>query len=262
MTQPQLSLYQLGLSPEEIREELQDRFQGHASVTAEENEINILREQVQAETGLQLEDKPFRLNAQTVFYTYSRCPLEAEYVVDWFLQQWADIRWITFSNEHHADGGLHLHGVVKFSTKWNRADATRLFDIPHGDTTYHPEFKGARSVVRCLRYLQKEKFHNATGDLKTPERVPWPGTQSRKAVDHEAYHAVLRKSSTPTDFVDGIREVAARDFVIHHGQLKSFADSYYREPQIYKAPFDWESFLHVPPEMSGWVEEVFADVSA
>lgn len=94
--------------------------------------------------------KPFRLQAQQIFCTWPQCDLLPEDALA-ILQEKLELKEWFIVQEHHKDGGLHLHGYLKLQQKINTTDC-HLFDLAGS----HGSYEGCRSKAKAISYLQKE----------------------------------------------------------------------------------------------------------
>ncbi len=113
---------------------------------------------------------PFSQRAVKFALTYARCALSKEYVADFFDDKWGnDVEWIVVAQEHHRDGGLHLHVGIRFIAQryWTDPGWADLVgpveDAYIGPAqedrigrTYHGNYQVMKNVKFWLRYLMKE----------------------------------------------------------------------------------------------------------
>lgn len=109
-------------------------------------------------------DGKFRLNARLVFITAPRCDVPPEYYWAFLRKKFKDAKW-RVGQEHHKDGGLHLHALgCKPQGKKFNITSCDSFDIDYKGKSYHMNVGNARVPSACLKYVQKEGF-NVCGDL-------------------------------------------------------------------------------------------------
>lgn len=92
----------------------------------------------------------FRLNAKAVFLTYPRCSINKQSIYDHLLSLHHPVDKILVAQEHHEDGGLHIHALIIFKSKINIRNE-RYFDFE----SYHPNIQGCRSVKKTIEYITK-----------------------------------------------------------------------------------------------------------
>lgn len=96
----------------------------------------------------------FRLNSQTLFLTYPKCPkLPEELLVH--LQKIFKLDSYLIAREQHMDGTFHLHAYLRLEKKINIKDEKKC-DWRVDDTNYHPNIQGCRSPKAVLKYVCKD----------------------------------------------------------------------------------------------------------
>lgn len=99
----------------------------------------------------------FRVDSQTLFVTYPKCPLEPqaclEHLEKVFVKPGIDSYII--AKEQHMDGTYHLHVYLRLKAKKNIKDA-RKCDWKVDGVNYHPNIQGARSPKAVLKYVTKD----------------------------------------------------------------------------------------------------------
>jgi hypothetical protein len=96
----------------------------------------------------------WRFNAQTIFLTYSQCPLSREDLLVHLNELFA-IKDYVVAQENHQDEGLHLHAFLKLERKINKTNpnfADILGGPPDG---YHPNIQSPRSIKAVIQYVEK-----------------------------------------------------------------------------------------------------------
>lgn len=107
----------------------------------------------------------YRANRSQFFLTYSRCPLDKEYLLD-ALRNIGEVQSYVIAREQHQDGGTHLHAFVRFRDKKNFRDARWADVVDEDGVVYHPNDGGAvRSHKAVLKYVQKDGDFISSGDL-------------------------------------------------------------------------------------------------
>lgn len=89
----------------------------------------------------------FRLQARNLFLTYPRCNTLPGTVLE-RIKTNLDPEWSVVCQEHHGDGSLHLHCVIRLKKKFT----TRLSDCFDYLTGKHGNYRAARSLVDVLKY--------------------------------------------------------------------------------------------------------------
>jgi hypothetical protein len=116
-----------------------------------------------------------RLNADKFLLTYSRCPAPKQTIAEALIRQLDTprnrIKLCVASEEHHQDGGLHVHVVLEFSKRRDVNPATsfdlRLRDGRGQEVAFHPNVKAlkgahgsltttAATIDNVLEYITKE----------------------------------------------------------------------------------------------------------
>lgn len=97
----------------------------------------------------------FRLQSQTLFLTYSQCPLPKEHVLE-TLQSLLRIRDYIVAEERHADGNSHIHCYLKLLEKSNTRDPTFLDLEGLEGEIFHPNIQSVRSPTQVQKYCTKE----------------------------------------------------------------------------------------------------------
>lgn len=99
--------------------------------------------------------KSFRLQSQTLFLTYSQCPLPKEHVLE-ALQWCLKIRDYIVAEERHADGNSHIHCYLKLLQKLHLRDGTWFDLVGLEGEIYHPNIQSVRSPTAVQKYCTKE----------------------------------------------------------------------------------------------------------
>lgn len=116
----------------------------------------------------------FRLNAQNLFLTYPRCPVDKSEALRQ-LQAILPLQWALVAQEHHQDGELHLHVAMRLRTKPNirRQD---LFDLIVDGKTYHGNYQSIKRLPAVIAYVRKSDpeplAHGEPPTIKTPCEKP------------------------------------------------------------------------------------------
>lgn len=121
-----------------------------------------------------------RWQGQRFFFTYSRCNLEFDDVLD-AIKSKKPFRRAIIVREPHADGEPHIHVVVEFERRIDFRDP-HFFDIG----TAHPNFGPVRTWGACVNYCRKGPSCPIRYEGCTPEDATESSTGSREESDHYA----------------------------------------------------------------------------
>lgn len=94
---------------------------------------------------------PFRLQAKSIFVTWARCDADPAELLLWLIDNAATPAKIRVAQEHHADGGLHLHAALAWGARKDFRNE-RFLDYAE----CHPNIQRCRNWKAALRYLNKE----------------------------------------------------------------------------------------------------------
>jgi len=100
-----------------------------------------------AEAG---EPKKFRLQAKHIGLTYSQCDIPKREMFDWLMTTFKPAA-LCVSEEHHKDGGLHLHCYLRFIVAINTRNEN-YFDW----RGFHASIEAIRHLKSWLIYIKKE----------------------------------------------------------------------------------------------------------
>lgn len=167
----------------------------------------------------------FRLQAKNFLLTYSQCNASKEELLE-FLKTKGHVAEYCIGQEHHEDGGLHLHAWVSFKEKVRTTD-TRYFDLRE----FHPNILRARSKKGSIEYCSKED----------PE--PLESYQQKRS-----YGDILAEAETEEQFLAMVRESHPRDYVLCYDRIKSMSSNHFKvdvEPYVPR----FTSFTNVPLEL-------------
>jgi len=98
--------------------------------------------------------KSFRLNSQTLFLTYPKCPILPELMLT-KLENIVKLDIYLIAQEQHMDGSFHLHCYLRLDHKMNIKDE-RKFDVTVDGTVYHPNIQSVRSPKSVIKYVVKD----------------------------------------------------------------------------------------------------------
>lgn len=96
----------------------------------------------------------FRVNAVTLFLTWSRTDFDITECIDWLVDKEPTLSLIRIASEHHEDGALHRHAILRFKRKRDIRDP-RHFDFAKTHCNIKP-ISGKNGFIKSWRYLEKE----------------------------------------------------------------------------------------------------------
>jgi len=175
----------------------------------------------------------FRLQSKCIFLTYPRCDFALDSFVrnieNFFREQ--GIEKGVACQEHHADGGLHLHAAFQLKEKWSGRGAD-MFDrlvVPPAHPNISGKFRGG--ARKAFKYCMKEE---------------WVVLPTDGSFDLEVFLdlAARKKNTTPSLMVGEIAKGADLDrlddlfpeyLLLHHGQVERYLQ--FRELKRRRAVF-------------------------
>lgn len=176
----------------------------------------------------------YRFQGRHVFLTYPRCDLTRDQVNERICANFP-VESIVVAQEHHEDGGLHLHVFVRFTRKFDSRNE-RVFDYDE----YHPNIQCPRSPKSCYEYCKK-------ADDECIDTFPAGyGTIKRKWGD------IISDSQTKDDFLAAVVEHYPRDAALSWRRLGEFCESRYREYSPDYQPTYQESAFRIPECIADW----------
>lgn len=108
----------------------------------------------------------FRLQGKQIFLTYSQCDLDPNELLLWLLDKVDPIR-LRVGQEHHEDGGLHLHCVLKSRKRLN-IQSERYFDWQG----FHPSIEKVKHWEKTWKYCAKEgNYFDYEGEGESDDEV-------------------------------------------------------------------------------------------
>lgn len=185
----------------------------------------------------------FQINSQSLFLTYSQCPLPYEDFVITILEHpiLSTNDGYAISQELHADGNTHYHALFHFA-KPIRTKNCRLFDLGQ----YHPNVQPVRSIKHVYDYVTKHG--NVFEDLGTlAGRLKRNGTSWKDALAAETYEEAcyIVETNYPRDWVlsgDRIRANLRHKFPDHVSAVPA-------------PTYDNASFTNVTAPLLDWVRD-------
>lgn len=99
--------------------------------------------------------------AKSWLITYPQCPISIEEMKIFLLEKEKikehGIRYMVICQEHHQDGGEHLHVFIQLEApmRLGKKDMEE-FDYDTEDTLYHPNIQSCRSPKDAIKYVKKD----------------------------------------------------------------------------------------------------------
>lgn len=167
----------------------------------------------------------FRLQAKNFLLTYSQCDKSKEELLE-FLQTKGCVNEYCIGQEHHQDGGLHLHAWVSYKEKIRTSDS-RYFDMGE----FHPNIVRARSKKGSIEYCSKDD----------PEPL-------KKFREKRSYGDILDEADSEEQFLKLVQESHPRDYVLFYDRIKGMAKEHFKpDPAPYQVRY--RDFINVPLDM-------------
>lgn len=186
---------------------------------------------------------PFRCDARNFFLTYPNSTALPHGLLHQHLNDLDKPTTVYSCREQHENGEFHHHAIVQFANKFNCRNE-RYFDIEHEGHTYHPKVEGCRSLRDSNTYIGKDGVTLGDPIATTAER--------RKDV----YSDLLADATDARNFMQLVEERDAKNFVLNHDRLESFATKRWGKWAEAEEPrFAVDTFTRVPQDMQTWVTE-------
>lgn len=90
--------------------------------------------------------------AQGWFLTWPRCLLTPDELLPSILVHLPPVKWCIIAQEHHEDGGLHVHAAVFFERRFQ----PKVFDKFDDCAGQHGNYQTMKSMKGSIAYLHKE----------------------------------------------------------------------------------------------------------
>lgn len=153
----------------------------------------------------------FRFAAKNVLLTFPRCSLPPKELFDWIKKTW-NTKYVCIGQEHHEDGGLHLHCYIQFKQKFDSKDV-RVFDY----AGHHPNITPPNqysSPAKGRAYCKKEGWQVVEDNWENLDLEDIEvGKRKQAFLDWEWYqnHKVLKSMidiiwPIKIDFMDEMQE--------------------------------------------------------
>jgi hypothetical protein len=186
-------------------------------------EVEATEEKETENQELLPKDNPkFRINAQNLFLTYSKCPLPMEYLKERLMQLLPVSKYIV-AHELHKNGLSHLHAYLRLEKKIDRNDP-RFLDIDG----FHPNIRSCRSPKAVQTYCTKEGNYITNMDF-------YIGSPYRDATEM-ARQGDLRGAMTLLD------TLKPRDMVIYGSRIRQHLLDQRRQHAKRKSYYSMEDY--------------------
>lgn len=187
----------------------------------------------------------FYFSARYVLLTYAQCGTLSEWdVLDHISSLGGEC---IIGREDHVDGGTHLHVFVDFGRK-KQSRRSSFFDVGGK----HPNVVPSRGRPEGGWDYATKDGDVVAGGLARPgsDRLPAAANIWSSVVDAESRE----------EFLDLVRQLDPKTFVLRHRELLEYADRYFAERiEPYVGPVGLEFELGVVPELAGWRGELAAN---
>lgn len=149
----------------------------------------------------------FRFDSCYLFATYSQSGGIDHNELYEFINSKCSVDWCRICTEHHEDGNLHNHFIVKFKKRFTTRDP-RCFDFQG----IHPKIEPVKSVPGAIKYCGKEQFTDFgelpsnTGKRSRDEALALAGS-----TDEGEYLKACLEAQVPYNYAKRFRELAFTD---------------------------------------------------
>nr|AIY33301.1 RepA [Panicum streak virus] len=144
----------------------------------------------------------FRHRNVNTFLTYSKCPLEPEFIGEHLFRLTKDYEpaYILVVRETHTDGTWHCHALLQCIKPVTTRDE-RYFDIDR----YHPNIQSAKSTDKVREYIlkdPKDKWEKGTYIPRKKSFVP-PGKESseKKPSKDEVMREIMTHATSRAEYL-------------------------------------------------------------
>lgn len=185
--------------------------------------------------------RAFTFDGRFAFLTYPRSGgLTRERLRD-FLQEDLGADAVHIVSESHRDGTPHLHALCRWPNR-RRFTGERVFDCDGR----HPNISKPRSIRDVANYIEKSGVENVLSTFE-PGCLDDLSADQRNTGWRDALAAPTRGA-----FLDRVRELSPRDFVLSHGKLLEFCAQHYAEQPREYSGRGREQFRE-PESLTRWV---------
>lgn len=180
---------------------------------------------------------PWQIKSKTLFLTYPQSgAVTKEELLKHLLALLDDVKFARIAEEHHKDGGLHLHAVVVLGTPV-RSRNERFFDY----LGLHPNIQSCRNISKSLEYISKESAYIDHGETSSFIKKNWTD---------------VRACTSEESMMNTIAEISFRDYVLHHDRISSFCSKRFKREMTYTGRDFSEFDTALFPELSVWLEQI------
>uniref|UniRef100_A0A8E7G246 Replication-associated protein n=1 Tax=Turdus pallidus Genomoviridae sp. TaxID=2814956 RepID=A0A8E7G246_9VIRU len=187
----------------------------------------------------------FYFSARYVLLTYSQCGDLSEWdVLDHIGSLGAEC---IIGREAHVDGGTHLHVFVDFGVK-KQSRRSNFFDVG----SYHPNIVPSRGRPEGGWDYAVKQGEVVAGGLGRPSAGRFPAATNP--------WSLIVIAECREEFLDNVRQLDPKTFILRHRELLEYADRYYAERiEPYVGPPGIEFELGMVPELARWGEQLVGD---
>ncbi len=152
---------------------------------------------------------------------------------------------VLVGRERHGDGGTHFHVFLHYERRFSFTNE-RKFDW----LGFHPNISTANNPAACVAYCSKD------GDTTTYGALPdFDAAGGRESRD-ERWGRLLDEATSPSDFLQRVREAAPYDFATKYQQLEAMANIVFKQRRPFQSEYDAEDFA-LPDTIGEWLEKDF-----
>lgn len=180
----------------------------------------------------------FRVSCSAVLLTYSQIgELTKEEVYFTLLDRLPPFDY-SIGEETHADGGRHIHCVLKFRVKFDSRDVT-IFDIPTHDNNFHPNIqtikRGKAHLERAIEYTEKE---DPCPLSSFPKKLTWA--------------EIIDESATKEEYLSNIKKYYPREWALNLQRFEYSAQKLFPNcdpntiPEGYTVDYEHEELDIIP----------------
>lgn len=167
--------------------------------------------------------KKWELNAKNLAITYSRCDVPTQEMFDW-LKDVFNPEAICVAQEHHKDGGLHLHVYLRFENPLHIRDE-RKFDYKG----FHPNVQGCRDVKHWTKYISK------CNNFLTTDNIEFSSNWDE-----------LIQAPTKEEFIEKLKKNKPREYILNLQKIEYYANKRYSIRKNKRAILPLDSFNMAP----------------
>nr|ADA67983.1 RepA [Panicum streak virus] len=157
--------------------------------------------------------RSFRHRNVNTFLTYSKCPLEPEFIGEHLFRLTKDFdpAYILVVRETHIDGTWHCHALLQTTRPVSTSDE-RYFDIDR----YHPNIQSAKSTDKVRSYIlkdPKEKWEKGTYIPRKKSFSP-PGKEpsEKKPSKDEVMREIMTHATSREEYLSMVQSALPYDW--------------------------------------------------